>query len=265
MPDRGQYAQAMKTSRADLSQHPMARQVPGSRLVGLGDVFVAEGLANGISPRALVAIAMHESVLGTAGSGADIHNAFGWGPAIALPSWRANIATVARGLRRGYLDRGRDTLAAIQPLWAPVGAANDPGGLNSAWVDGVGATTPTSAAIRRCRSRSRRRPRRRGRGDPGCGWFRHPDRRRRTAHRLSGRRHPTPTRPGRATGSRIGRWTLPFPSAHPSMRSTPGMIVRVGRGPPRLLGALRRGAADGGVIERRLLLRAPLGRRGARR
>ncbi len=107
-------------------------------MVGLGEAFVAEGLANGIDPRALVAIAMHESVLGTAGSGAGIHNAFGWGPAIAFPSWRANIATVARGLRRGYLARGRDTLAAIQPLWAPVGAVNDPTGLNSAWVDGVG-------------------------------------------------------------------------------------------------------------------------------
>ena len=116
----------------------MARQVPGSPLVGLGEVFVAEGLANGIDPRALVAIAMHESVLGTAGSGAGIHNAFGWGPAIVFSSWRANIATVARGLARGYVARGRDTLAAIQPLWAPVGAANDPTGLNSAWVDGVG-------------------------------------------------------------------------------------------------------------------------------
>ncbi len=60
------------------------KQVPGSPLVGLGAVFVREGERNGIDPRALVAIAMHESVLGTAGSGASIHNAFGWGPAIAV-------------------------------------------------------------------------------------------------------------------------------------------------------------------------------------
>ncbi|MGE3795271.1 MAG: hypothetical protein AB7I38_15260 [Dehalococcoidia bacterium] len=116
----------------------MAERVPSSPLVGLGAVFVREGERNGIDPRALVAIAMHESVLGTAGSGAGIHNAFGWGPAIPFPTWEANIAIVARGLARGYVARGRDTLAAIQPIWAPVGAVNDPAGLNSAWTEAVG-------------------------------------------------------------------------------------------------------------------------------
>jgi hypothetical protein len=116
----------------------MADQVPSSPLVGLGAVFVREGERNGVDARALVAIAMHESVLGTAGSGAGVHNAFGWGPAIAFPSWEANIATVARGLAQGYLARGRDTLAEIQPVWAPVGATNDPAGLNAAWTEAVG-------------------------------------------------------------------------------------------------------------------------------
>ncbi|MGD9531546.1 MAG: hypothetical protein AB7V44_32790, partial [Pseudonocardia sp.] len=118
----------------------MADEVPGSPLVGLGPVFVTEGVRNGIDPRALVAIARHESVLGTAGSGVGIHNAFGWGPAIPFRSWEANIATVARGLARNYVGRGHATLAEIQPIWAPVGAANDPGDLNSAWLDAVGRT-----------------------------------------------------------------------------------------------------------------------------
>jgi hypothetical protein len=116
----------------------MAKQVPSSPLIGFGAIFVREGERNGVDPRALVAIAMHESVLGTAGSGAAIHNAFGWGPAIAFTGWEANISTVARGLAQGYIARGRDTLAAIQPVWAPLGAANDPTGLNSAWTDAVG-------------------------------------------------------------------------------------------------------------------------------
>jgi murein DD-endopeptidase MepM/ murein hydrolase activator NlpD len=116
----------------------MADEVPGSPLVGLGRVFVAEGVRNGIDPRALVAIARHESVLGTEGSGAGINNAFGWGPAIPFGSWEQNIATVARGLATNYLGRGRTTLADIQPVWAPVGATNDPGDLNSAWVEAVG-------------------------------------------------------------------------------------------------------------------------------
>jgi hypothetical protein len=116
----------------------MAEEVPGSPLIGLGAVLMREGERNGIDPRALVAIAMHESVLGTAGSGAGIHNAFGWGPAIRFPSWEANIATVARGLAQAYVARGRDTIAAIQPVWAPLGAANDPAGLNAAWTEAVG-------------------------------------------------------------------------------------------------------------------------------
>ena len=116
----------------------MAEGVPGSPLVGLGYVFVAEGVRNGLDPRALVAIARHESVLGTAGSGAGIHNAFGWGPGIAFPSWQSNVATVARGLAHNYVSRGRATLAEIQPIWAPLGATNDPTDLNSSWVEAVG-------------------------------------------------------------------------------------------------------------------------------
>lgn len=115
----------------------MAEQAPGAPLAGLGHVLVAEGARNGIDPRVLAAIARHESALGTAGSGAGIHNAFGWGPAIPFASWRQNIATVARGLAEGYVAQGRATLAEIQPVWAPLGAANDPDGLNSSWLAAV--------------------------------------------------------------------------------------------------------------------------------
>lgn len=118
----------------------MAEKVPGSPLVGLGSVFVEEGSRNRIDPRALVAIAYHESVLGTAGSGARIYNAFGWGPAIPFPSWPENIAAVARGLASGYVAKGRDTLAEISPIWAPIGAANDPLGLNTNWLVSVGSS-----------------------------------------------------------------------------------------------------------------------------
>lgn len=118
----------------------MREEVPDSPLVGLGSVFVAEGVRNGLDPRALVAIARHESVLGTAGAGADIYNAFGWGPAIAFPTWQANIATVAAGLATRYVGRGVDTLAEIQPIWAPVGATNDPTDLNSNWLTAVSDT-----------------------------------------------------------------------------------------------------------------------------
>jgi len=115
----------------------IAARTPSSPLAGLGHEFVAAGRANGIDPRLLVAIAAQESALGTAGSGRAINNAFGWGPAIPFASWTEGIHRIAAGLRRGYVDEGRDTIAEIQGKWAPVGASNDPGGLNGGWTAGV--------------------------------------------------------------------------------------------------------------------------------
>ena len=44
------------------------------------------------------------------------------------------VATVAKGLRSGYLDQGLTSLAQIQRKYAPVGTANDPANLNSNWL-----------------------------------------------------------------------------------------------------------------------------------
>lgn len=112
----------------------MQKKNPGSPLVGMGDVFVREGEANGIDPRALVAIARAESSLGSDPGARARTNAFGWGPAKTFASWEENIATVARGLRTGYLDDGLVTLAQIQGRYAPLGVSNDPTNLNSNWL-----------------------------------------------------------------------------------------------------------------------------------
>lgn len=112
----------------------MASKNPGAPLVGMGDVFVREGLANGIDPRALVAIARAESSLGSDPGARARNNAFGWGPHQTFGSWEENIATVARGLRRGYLDEGLVTLPQIQAKYAPLGVSNDPTNLNSNWL-----------------------------------------------------------------------------------------------------------------------------------
>lgn len=111
----------------------------GSPLAGEGATFVSEGTAAGIDPRALVAIAAHETILETYVPSQSIHNPFGLGPGIAFASDADAIARAAQTLGSYYVPEGRTTLAAIGSKWAPLGVANDPAGLNENWTAGVGA------------------------------------------------------------------------------------------------------------------------------
>ena len=52
----------------------------GSPLAGEGATFVREGRRVGVDPRALVAIAAHETMLATYGPSQGIRNPFGLGP-----------------------------------------------------------------------------------------------------------------------------------------------------------------------------------------
>lgn len=112
-------------------------QSKGSPLAKYTGAIWRAGRKYGVDPRLLVAISGQETGFGTYRPGARIHNAWGWGPHIQFGSWQEAIDTVARGLRNGYLDQGLTTVGQIGAKWAPVGAANDPNGLNNSWVQGV--------------------------------------------------------------------------------------------------------------------------------
>lgn len=109
----------------------------GSPMAGDGAAVVREARAVGLDPRALVAIAGHETVLETYAPAAAIRNPFGIGPGWRFADEREAIRAAARILQRYYLAEGRSRLREISPKWAPVGAANDPTGLNSHWTSGV--------------------------------------------------------------------------------------------------------------------------------
>ena len=106
-----------------------------SPLAGLGNVFVAAGRKYGVDPLLPVAISGAESSFGKHILGD--HNAWGWGPGRSFGSWEDAISTITQGLRSGYLNEGRSSVAAIGSKWAPQGASNDPGNLNSNWVTNV--------------------------------------------------------------------------------------------------------------------------------
>ena len=110
----------------------------GSPMAGTGALFIQAGQQYGMDPRLVVAISGAESSFGAKLCGT--FNAWGWGcptsPA-QFTTWAEGIDTVARGLRSGYLNAGLITVGAIHQKYAPVGAANDPSGLNNNWVQNV--------------------------------------------------------------------------------------------------------------------------------
>lgn len=109
-----------------------------SPLTGLGGALVSAARGAGLDPRLLVAISGAETGFGTYAPAQRIHNPFGLGPHVAYPSWEASIAAAARTLGGPiYRGAGRTTIARIQERWAPIGAGNDPTGLNANWVANV--------------------------------------------------------------------------------------------------------------------------------
>lgn len=126
------------TPQADAQAIDVQLSVAGSPLAGQGAAFVREGIANDIDPRVLVAIAAQETMLMTYGPAQEINNPFGLGPDIAFATPADAIARAASTLNR-YAADGLVTLPQIGARWAPVGASNDPQGLNGGWAAGVGA------------------------------------------------------------------------------------------------------------------------------
>ncbi len=124
------------TAQADAQSLDAQLAAAGSPLAGQGATFVREGLANDIDPRVLVAIAAQETMLMTYGPAQRISNPFGLGPGIEFGDPSEAIAMAGRTLKR-YAGDGLVTLPQIGARWAPVGASNDPTGLNGGWPAGV--------------------------------------------------------------------------------------------------------------------------------
>lgn len=103
-------------------------------------VFVDAATRNGLDPKLLMAIAMHETGRGTSSAFRNKKNAMGVSDAKgprAFASVEDSIYFMARQLRRNYLDKGLRTVEQIGRKYAPIGAENDPRSLNQHWVGGV--------------------------------------------------------------------------------------------------------------------------------
>jgi hypothetical protein len=107
----------------------------------LAKSFIEEGRKNNIDPVALAAISKHETGNFTSSAFKNKNNAMGIsdskGPTMQK-SAEDSIAKMAKGLANpnGYY-KGKNTIGEIANTYAPIGAGNDPTGLNNGWGKGV--------------------------------------------------------------------------------------------------------------------------------
>jgi len=153
----------------------------------LAKAFIDSGRRHNVDPVALAAISKHETGNFTSSAFRNKNNAMGIsndrGPTHQR-SHEASIDHMARllGSTTGGPYKNASTIGEVANIYAPIGARNDPGGLNNHWARGSPA---------RC-ARRRRRPRRRRRRPQGT-------RRRRRRRR---RRLRRPRRPPQRTARR---------------------------------------------------------------
>ncbi|MCJ1909786.1 glucosaminidase domain-containing protein [Planococcus ruber] len=110
------------------------------KLSGAANHFINAGKKYDINPNLLSAIAIHETGNGSSNAVNQKNNVAGMMGKNGLRSYDSiedSIFDMARNLRKNYLNQGKDTIAAIGAKYAPVGAANDPTGLNNHWTQGV--------------------------------------------------------------------------------------------------------------------------------
>ena len=123
----------------------------GSALAAHYDTFLQAAKENNLDPRLLIAIAMNESARGTSYLARTRNNLFGrWDANAINPRTGArgyykyyrnaeeSIRDIARNLKKNYMDKGLRSIESIARKYAPVGAENDPRGLNGGWPEAVG-------------------------------------------------------------------------------------------------------------------------------
>jgi beta-N-acetylglucosaminidase len=110
------------------------------KLRGMGEIFIREGRRYNVDPAFLAAVAQHETGNGKSNAAIEKNNIAGMMGANGLKSYssvEASIIDMARNLSNNYLEKGFITIPKVGAKYAPVGASNDPTGLNNHWVSGV--------------------------------------------------------------------------------------------------------------------------------
>ena len=102
----------------------------------------------GISASVLAAIAINESGNGTSNAAKTKNNVCGimsaeskWQNLATFNSVDECLEAMAKNLKKNYVDEGLVTISQIHKKYCPIGAENDPTGLNKNWGKGVASIT----------------------------------------------------------------------------------------------------------------------------
>ncbi|WP_229386592.1 glucosaminidase domain-containing protein [Lysinibacillus sphaericus] len=111
---------------------------------GKGDLFIELAQQNGIDPVLAAAIAFHETGRGTSNAVVNKNNpggimdpSTGWSRLMHFATLEEGLAYTMANLKRRIIDDGLSTIEDLGAVYAPIGAANDPNGLNTHWVPTV--------------------------------------------------------------------------------------------------------------------------------
>jgi hypothetical protein len=137
------------TSRGDLDRKYEARRQKiistlnknfKGKLKGKGDVTYKACEANSIPPLFFGAIMLHETASGTQGYILSHNNPgglYGNNGFIYYKSVDAGIYDMAKRIKAYYIDQGLTTVAKFGAKYCPIGASNDPKGVNRHWIPNV--------------------------------------------------------------------------------------------------------------------------------
>ena len=109
---------------------------------GKGQKLIDEARKNNLCPIFFAAVCAHESDIGKSYLSRQNNNVFGTfikGKYHTFESVDKSIEYAAKSLGRSKLYAGGDnfTILGIQQTYCPVGAGNDPKGINKYWLGGV--------------------------------------------------------------------------------------------------------------------------------
>jgi len=119
--------------------------VLGGKLAGKEDAFIEAGIRHDVDPKLLMAMSMFETGNGKSHMVRTKNNVGGLTEPGNPNTYRTfaslddSIETMARTVRRGYIDKGLTTIAQIGARYAPPGASNDPNRTNAEWPNAVAA------------------------------------------------------------------------------------------------------------------------------